>query len=46
MVELQPSKLIVWVRFPSPAPVRGCQLEVESETMNRYAMWAQNINIL
>ncbi len=20
MVELQPSKLIVWVRFPSPAP--------------------------
>ena len=21
MVELQPSKLIVWVRFPSPAPI-------------------------
>ena len=21
MVELQPSKLIAWVRFPSPAPV-------------------------
>ena len=22
MVELQPSKLITWVRFPSPAPLR------------------------
>ena len=23
MVELQPSKLITWVRFPSPAPLAG-----------------------
>ena len=23
MVELQPSKLITWVRFPSPAPLRN-----------------------
>ena len=26
MVESQPSKLVVWVRFPSPAPVMGQQL--------------------
>src|SRR5919109_373888 len=24
MVELQPSKLAVWVRFPSPAPIAHC----------------------
>ena len=24
MVEFQPSKLVAWVRFPSPAPVRAC----------------------
>ena len=23
MVEPQPSKLIMWVRFPSPAPLKG-----------------------
>ena len=25
MVELQPSKLITWVRFPSPAPYSLCR---------------------
>jgi hypothetical protein len=28
MVELQPSKLIAWVRFPSPAPkINGTALD-------------------
>ena len=26
MVELQPSKLIAWVRFPSPAAVNGAHI--------------------
>ena len=29
MVELQPSKLIAWVRFPSPAPVFSYQFSVD-----------------
>ncbi len=29
MVELQPSKLNTWVRFPSPAPDLVCQTEFD-----------------
>jgi hypothetical protein len=31
MVELQPSKLITWVRFPSPAPFSSAHIAQEVE---------------
>ena len=48
MVEPQPSKLMVWVRFPSPAPdLRlvglGCQWFVRYRFMNVSAHIAQSV---
>ena len=31
MVESQPSKLVVWVRFPSPAPARDAQFALVAQ---------------
>tara|TARA_B100001057_G_scaffold17673_1_gene16351 strand:- start:17669 stop:17917 length:249 start_codon:yes stop_codon:yes gene_type:complete len=32
MVEPQPSKLMMWVRFPSPAPINGRNMSYLSST--------------
>ena len=39
MVEPQPSKLVVWVRFPSPAPISGCYIQpkLTSRPAGRFA---------
>ena len=42
MVEPQPSKLIMWVRFPSPAPEGGERIEGNRQQMGTPDAGAQN----
>ncbi len=53
MAEFQPSKLAVWVRFPSPAPLKSAPIaqsdrvtDFESGGRRFESYWARQVNIM